>query len=315
MKYYLGIDVGGSFIKYGVIDEKGNIISKGKSSTQRMNPEAVLNDLAQIILSEKKGRTLSGVGISLPGVINKENQLLTSGAIEKLFQYDVRRILTEKTELTILLVNDAKAISFGEKWLGAGKNHLNFVCLPLGTGVGGSIVINGQVYQGRTGAAGEFGMMLMGLGNTEPVGYESASFYCGSIAALCRIYNKKIGNKSFDEWEKDVSHILFLEKNGNQEAQDSVKEFYQNVAVLLLNISVSIDPEIILVGGGISENTEIMTGINQAFVSLTQRYSEISALGSPKIKPCALGNDAGMLGAVSKLIEGEKNDEKYGKIY
>ena len=306
MRYFLGIDLGGSFMKYGVVDEEGNILSREKRPTQRMDPEAVLADLTQIILSVKKEHTLSGVGISLPGVINSKNQLLSSGAIQDLFQYDVRQIISERTALKVLLVNDAKAIGYGEKWLGAGKDCQNFVCLPLGTGVGGTIVIDGKVIQGRTGAAGEFGMMLMGLGKTEPVGYESSSVYCGAVAGLCRIYNQKIGRTSFDTWEKDIKKIVSLANDGQKEAQDSLTEFYQNVAVLLLNIRVSIDPELILVGGGISENKAIMSGIKQALTKLILRYSDMSALGAPTIQPCRLGNDAGMIGAVSQLIEGEK---------
>lgn len=307
MEKYLGIDIGGSFIKYGVIDRNGTILSKDKTPTKRTEPETVIETLVHIILTIKEQEEVVGVGISIPGVINRENRLVTSGALQGLFHYDVRQILMERTGEKICLVNDAKAIGYAEKWIGAGKNCQNFVCLPIGTGVGGSIVLDGKIIQGRIGAAGEFGMMLMGLGKTEPVGYESASFYCGAIAGLCRIYNKKIGNLAFEDWETDIRHILSLAKDGQQAAMESVDEFYENLAVLLLNISVSLDPEQILIGGGISENEEIMSGIQKALENLVKRYTEISAIGLPNIRACQLGNTAGMIGAVSKFIEGENN--------
>lgn len=305
MTQYIGIDVGGSFIKYGVIDEEGTILFHDKTPTRRTDPELVIDTLVEIIKKITQNRKIAGVGISIPGVINPNGRLMTSGALDNLYHYDVQSIVAKRADVKTLLVNDAKAIAYAEKWLGAGRNYDNFVCLPLGTGVGGSIVVNGKVLQGRVGAAGEFGMMLMGLGKTNPVGYESASFYCGAIAGLCRMYSNKIGKTAFNEWETDIKYILQLAHTGDSNAQESLKEFYQNIAVLLLNISVSLDPEQILIGGGISENEEIMEGIRLACTELIERYSDISVIGFPEIRSCQLGNTAGMIGAVSKFIEGE----------
>lgn len=305
MKKYAGIDVGGSFIKFGIFTDTGTMIFSDKCHTERKKPEVVLDCLTDIINKLKIGFEINQVGISIPGVINKNNQLVTSGAIENLFRYDVSQILRERTAVDVQLVNDANAVAYAENWLGVGQTCKNFVCLPLGTGVGGSIVIDGKVIKGRIGAAGEFGMTLMGLGKTEPVGYESASFYCGAVAGLCRIYNQKLGRKNFFEWEKDVKIILKLADSGQQEAIESLEQFYQNIAVLLLNISVSLDPEKIIIGGGISENEIIMSEINKSVKNLVKRYKDMSALGFPEITHSMLGNNAGMIGAVSKLLEGE----------
>lgn len=302
MKTFLGIDIGGSFIKFGLITAEGQILKKDSLATKRLEPDTLIADLVELILKMKAETPLSGVGISLPGVINRQNQLVTSGALVDLYKRDLHGILTEKTQLEIRLVNDAKAIGLAERWLGAGQACDNFVCLPLGTGVGGCIVLDGKVIQGRTGAAGEFGMMLMGLGKTEPVGYESSSFYCGAVAGLCRTYSWKIGQRNFSEWETDIKLILQRAQDGQKEAVESLAEFYQNVAVLLLNISVAIDPEQILIGGGISDNQEIMTGIKSALNHLLTRYTDMSAIGLPKVSPCQLGNTAGMIGAVSQFI-------------
>lgn len=305
LKKYAGIDIGGSFIKYGIVTDTGDVLFSDKCPTDRTKPKRVLDDLADIIRQLKQDYGIDKVGISIPGVINQVNQLVTSGAIQDLYKYDVSGVLSEKTQTQVQLVNDANAVAYAEKWIGAGENYDNFVCLPLGTGVGGAIFINGQLIKGRSGAAGEFGMTLMGVGKTEPVGYESASFYCGAVAGLCRIYNAKMGIKTFADWERDITVILNFAEAGQVEAQESLAEFYQNTAVLLLNISVSIDPELIIIGGGISENTTIMTGIKTAIKQLLVRYSDMSAIGFPKIKSCALGNTAGMIGAVSQVIKGD----------
>lgn len=303
---YAGIDIGGSFIKYGIVTETGDILFSDKCPTDRTKPDLVLDALSGIIDKLKSVYGIDQVGISIPGVINKDNKMLTSGALEGLHKYDVSAILAERTQTKVQLVNDANAVASAEKWVGAAENCDNFVCLPLGTGVGGSIFINGELVRGRSGAAGEFGMTLMGLGKNDPVGYESASFYCGAVAGLCRIYNMKLGKKNFADWERDIKVILDLAASGQVEAQESLTEFYQNTAVLLLNVSVSIDPELIVIGGGISENQTIMTGINEAIQDLLVRYSDMSAIGFPEIASCMLGNTAGMIGAVSQLIKGDK---------
>lgn len=315
MEEYLGIDVGGSFIKYGVINKNGSVLLQNKIPSNRKEPGKIIESLIQIILKIKNVRPLVGVALSIPGVISEKSQMLTSGALEGLYRYNLAQILGDKTKMKVCIVNDAKAVGYAEKWIGAGKNCHNFVCLPLGTGVGGTIVLNGKVIQGRTGAAGEFGLMLMGLGKSEPVGYDSASFHCGAVAGLCRIYNRKLGNRAFEDWELDIKKILLCASQGQLQAIESLEEFYNNVAVLLLNITVSLDPEKILIGGGISENETIMDGIKKALKVLVTRYPEISAIGTPAIESCQLGNAAGMIGAVARMLEGERKNEKYGEVY
>lgn len=305
MEEYLGIDIGGSFIKYGIINDNGSVLFKNKIPSNRKEPEKIIDSLIQIILETKNVRSLAGVALSIPGVICDNNKMLTSGALEGLYRYNLTQILLEKTKMKVCIVNDAKAVGYAEKWIGAGKNCRNFVCLPLGTGVGGTVVLNGKIIQGRTGAAGEFGLMLMELGKSEPVGSESASFHCGAIAGLCRIYNRKLGNHSFENWELNIKEIVIRANNGQVQAIESLEEFYKNVAVLLLNITVSLDPEKILIGGGICENETIMDGVTQALKALVTRYPEISAIGIPAIESCRLGNAAGMIGAVAKMLEGE----------
>ena len=306
MLNYIGIDVGGSFIKYGIVDDNGNVYYQGKITTFRENPKKIMEDLIKIITELKQYKSINQVGISLPGVIDRNNRLVTSGALEGLYKVDVAQILSDATNTSVTLTNDAKAIAYGEQWLGAGKNCDNFVCIPLGTGVGGSIVSDGHVLKGNNGVAGEFGMMLMEFGRSEPLIFDSASFHCGVIAGLCRLYNKKKGNKDFTTWEKDVKIILERASSGEMEARESLSEFYHNAAVLLLNIRVTLDPEKILLGGGVSESVQIMDGIKQAVKKLFARYTEISSLGFPTIEPCYLGNKAGMIGAVSVLRRGEK---------
>ncbi|EME3582202.1 ROK family protein [Enterococcus faecium] len=302
MKEYIGIDVGGTFIKFGIINAEGKLIYDSKTATQRDNPEYVLNDLVKVICKLKRKYGIYEVGISLPGIINKRNQLLTSGTIPDLYKYPIKNIIEEKTNTTIKLTNDANAIALAEKWVGAGRKCDNFVCLPLGTGVGGAIFIENKIISGSNGAAGEFGLTFMDQMDKKELITSSASFYCGTIMGLCRIYNTKLNRLAINEWETDVAKIILAAKSNQKEAIDSLNEFYQNLARLLMNVALSIDPEKILIGGGVSENTQIIEGIKNSFLHLSSSYSQTEKLELPEIIPCQLGNKAGMIGAIASFV-------------
>ncbi|MCP0885716.1 ROK family protein [Ligilactobacillus sp. WILCCON 0076] len=302
MDKHLGIDVGGTFIKYGIVDDTGKVLSSSKIKTERKNPDAVVESISNLITEQTANQKIAKIGLSIPGVVSNDGTLLTAGAIEGLSGHNIINEVYEKTGRKISVINDANSSALAEHWVGAAKHYDNFVSLPLGTGVGGAIYINGKLVTGRIGAAGEFGMMLMDRGNTEPLEYESSSFYCGAVAGLCRIYSYKIGKKKMSDWELDVRKILELASEGDKIAQESLTEFYHNVAVLLLNISVSLDPELILIGGGISENPIIMTGIKKAATKISEEYSSIKNIGFPKVEACVTRNQAGLIGAVAHAI-------------
>ncbi len=302
MKNYIGIDVGGTFIKFGIINAEGKVIYDSKIVTQRDNPEGVLNDLIKIIGELKRKYGIYEVGISLPGIINRKNQLLTSGTIQDLYKYPIKNEIEGKTDMNVSLVNDANAMAIAEKWIGSGRNCDNFVCLPLGTGVGGAIVINNQIISGKNGAAGEFGLTFMDQVDQKMLVNSSASFYCGTIMGLCRIYNRELNRTSINEWETDVAKIILASKKKQKEAIESLNEFYKNVARLLMNVTLSLDPEKILIGGGISENSQILRGIQKAFLQLGRSYSQTEKLELPEIIPCQLGNKAGMIGSIASFV-------------
>lgn len=310
MQKYVGIDIGGSFIKFGLVDADGNILEQESMPTKREDPEGLLAKLTAIIAGyQRKG--IDKVAISLPGVISQDGTMITAGAIPGFKSRNIQAELTKMTGASVQVINDANAAALSEKWLGHGKNIKNYFCLTLGTGVGGAVVLNDQLLTGRTGAAGEVGISLLGRGNTRPVGYESVSFFAGAVAGLCRIYNFKKGVFNLADWQTDIPTILKEAKSGGGIAQESFNEFYQNVAVTILNITVMYDPERILIGGGVSANEEIMANVKQAVNYLFTRYTDVSAVGAPEILPCKFRNSAGILGAVYHYIQENKEEWKW----
>ena len=164
MKTYIGIDLGGTFIKYGLVDEEGNILEKGKVPTPAgCGYEETVRAIADAAakLADKKP---CGVGIGSPGVIDGERGIaVTSGNLgwEKVpLEKDVAALC----KLPVVLTNDANAAAFGECYGGAGKSYRSLVFLTLGTGVGSGIVIDGKLFEGNGGAGAELGHMVIRTG-------------------------------------------------------------------------------------------------------------------------------------------------------
>lgn len=136
MKHFLGIDVGGSYIKSGIVSESGEVSEVGKTKTYRKEPETVLAAIRQIISQKSQSTDLDGIGVSIPGVIDKNFNMVTSGAIEGLAGRNILNELQEGISIPLTVVNDANAIALAERWGGAAQGCHDFVCLPLGTDVG-----------------------------------------------------------------------------------------------------------------------------------------------------------------------------------
>lgn len=300
--YYLGVDIGGTFIKLGIVDGDGRILKKDKiTSTNDLTQ--ILSDLKAYLNEHQQYLDISGVGISLPGVINHDGTMQTAGSLKKLIGLNVREIAQDHLQLPVEIITDSKAVALAEGWLGNGKNFANYVCVTLGSAVGGAIVIDRKLYWGQGGLAGEFGVSLMGRDHKE-YKLDSTSLHAGVVGGLCRKYSLAIGKEV-----KDAELIFDLAEQNDPLAEKYVDEFLDDVARMLANISVYIAPEAILVGGGISENLQIMTEIQAAYQRIIQEYHVLSSVQMPQVIPCKLTNCAGVIGSVKQTIDREKSKE------
>ena len=137
---FLGIDIGGTFIKYGLVDEEGNITQKDKVPTP-LEKDPFIETLVKII-SQFSNESVEGIGISMPGVIREDGFLITAGAIRSIYQINLIDILHQYTDLPITVDNDGNSVAIAEKWLGNAQDLSNYICMVLGTGIGGGFVIN-----------------------------------------------------------------------------------------------------------------------------------------------------------------------------
>ncbi|MFT3875385.1 MAG: ROK family protein [Propioniciclava sp.] len=295
MHTIVGIDVGGSFIKWGRADASGAISTFERIPTERENPDGVIEKIATIIRTEPDA---TRVGISIPGIVSPAGQLVTPGAITGLAGRNVKDEVEALTGLPVAVVNDAHAAGLAERWVGEGADSDHFVCVTLGTGVGGAIFADGKLYRGFRGAAGELSMAPMGPtlpGDAVPQG---TAYWCGAVFGLSRIYSQAQGLREPSQWFTDTWEILRRAEAGDAVASASVEEFLDHLSTLFVSLLAVLDPERILIGGGLSEYEGFVARVRTRLQDKIADYPFLVQGYAPDVRACRNGNQAGTLGAI-----------------
>lgn len=302
MKKYLSLDVGGTNVKYGILTEKGDILFKDKFPTEK-NKTAFLKSLENLINRYKTEENIEGVALSMPGVIDtKRGHLVTAGALFELYDFPLKTELEKLTGLPVFIENDVNCVALAEKWLGNGKDSENFICLAIGTGIGGAIIINNKLYSGHRFGAGEFGFMLTnGISETDTrlsTLSLTSSVGAGIIDAYKREANVEdaTGEEVFEKYE-----------SGEEIAVKVFKNFYKNLSVGIFNLIYSLDPEKVLIGGAISENKKVIKELNEYVLNIKNAHRDMKNLELAKIEPCKFNNDSGIIGALYNYLSSKKN--------
>ncbi|WP_368251136.1 ROK family protein [Enterococcus sp. 2201sp1_2201st1_B8_2201SCRN_220225] len=305
---FVGFDIGGTTIKYGLLDEKGQILAKSSIETS-YDVEQLITEMAEIVANYQIDYPeIKGIGISAPGIIQKDGFMLTAGAIKPLYGKNLKQSLEERCHLPVAIENDANAAAIAEKWLGNARGIDNYLCLVLGTGIGGGIVMNGEVFRGAHGMAGEFGwMMIDQLPDTGDIEEVSSNKKAAVVGGLC--YQYDLARKAQEGSElpiTDARELFAREAAGEQLAHEIIERFFVDLSVTLLNLISCFDPEVILVGGGISANPAFNQRLQGTLANVKARHSSIHYLDGQTIAPirtAKLQNDAGMIGAVYEIYQ------------
>lgn len=295
MSHYAGIDIGGTKIKLGIVNDQGEILFQDMKDTPK-DYEAFITLIKEYVKEHEKDQ-LCGVGISTPGIIQEDGYLQTSGAVKCFLHRNLQQELQACLHMPVSVENDSKCAAAGEQWLGYAKDHANFVCLTLGTAVGGAVYIDHKLYRGIGGLAGEFGIALTGL-QEHQYDEQSFSYHAATIAGLCRNYSYAVKQRVLDAKE-----IYRRKEAGDMIAKQCIQDFYHACATLYINIAVFLAPEIILIGGGISNSKEAMQGMIQEYEKMCEEYHVLSMVHMPKLMACKCKNNAGLLGAVYRLFQ------------
>lgn len=309
--YVFGVDVGGTTVKLGLFDINGNVMDKWEIPTRtENNGKNILPDIAASVQSKMSEKSIvkedvAGVGIGAPGPVDGK------GVIHKAVNLGWAEMNLKK-ELTELLDgmyveggNDANVAALGEMWKGGGQGHQDLVAVTLGTGVGGGIIINGKIVNGANGSGGEIGHIHVEDNETEPCG--CGNFGCleeyASATGITRLANRKLKASDKDsvlrQGEVSAKSVFDAVKAGDELAIEVAEQFGEYLGKGLAVIAGVVNPEVFVIGGGVSKAGEVL------FEYIRPAFDRTVFHGcrDTKFVLATLGNDAGIYGA-AKLVLG-----------
>jgi Transcriptional regulator/sugar kinase len=300
MRKFMVFDIGGSAVKWSVISEDGSFVESGKFSVSS-NREDFFSGLAKITNEMKDKYDVKGIAISAPGAVDSETGVIGGiSAIPYIHGPNFKEILKEATGLDTELENDANCAALGECWLGAGKDNKDLAFVVCGSGIGGAIVKDKKIHGGIHKHGGEFGYCSITCELDGEPKFTSWS-QAGSTTALAR----KVANlKGLEEGSLDGVQVFDLCNKGDEIAINEVNKYYFIMAVGIYNIQYTYDPEVIILGGAISERPEYVDEINKRLDALMN--SDLEGTIKPVLKTCVFGNDANKLGALCNYLQREK---------
>ncbi|MCD8090240.1 MAG: ROK family glucokinase [Clostridiales bacterium] len=309
--YVIGVDLGGTAVKMGLFNDSGELIEKWSIPTDRSNNGAnILSDIAKNIKTKTREHSLDkemikGIGIGVPGPVLDNGKVL--GCVN--LGWGILNIEKELSALTGYKVkagNDANVAALGELWHGGGIGYKNLVMVTLGTGVGGGIVLNRKIVYGSNGAGGEIGHAVININETESCSCGNKGCleqYC-SATGIVRRANRLLAESDKDSVLRNVEvnakSVMDAAREGDEIAVETLHFVAARLGRFMANIAAVIDPQIFLIGGGVSKAGDIL--IN----TVKDYYREFAFKASKDtvFKQAKLGNDAGIHGCAMLIIKG-----------
>lgn len=312
----LVFDVGGSSVKYACMTTDGLIHYKGKVKTP-IEMEDTLDDFIGLLFDTynhcQEKFPIEGIAFSLPGQIDDENGIVYGGgALRYMHKAHLIEALSKKINLPIAMENDGKCAALAEVWQGNAKGCKDACVLLFGTGIGGGIIIDGKVHRGTNFLAGEVSFCFDNLSfddldkvddidaNHIDVSLLKYPHHWTCITSTRALVLKAAAIKNMNPNDVSGEKIFKWVEEGDAEIKRLVEELYFNIAKYCCNMYLIINPEIILIGGGISEQPDFVDGIRR-YVTRLSKASKI--YDNIKIDVCKYKNDSNLLGALYNYMQ------------
>lgn len=311
--YKLGIDLGGTNIVAGVVDKKYKIVAKASCKTAVPRPESEICDsMAEVAKKavEKAKLTMDdieSVGIGVPGAVNPKTGVIEYSANLFFHNWEVVEMMEERLGKKVHIENDANAAALGEYLAGSAKGAKNAVAITLGTGVGGGIIIDGKIYSGSNFAGAELGhMVIVKDGKECACGRRGCWETYASATGLINLTKQKILSEKLEFsymlklCDGDINKVngrtaFDAMRDGDPTATSVVEEYISYLSCGLVNIINIFQPDVLCIGGGISNEGENLLAPVRSYVE-RERYTKHNDKQTVICK-CTLGNDAGIIGA------------------
>lgn len=305
-----GVDIGGTAVKVGLFNEEGKLLNKWDFPTKRTEDgKDVLREVAKFVTDkmEENGISLEeviGVGVGIPGPVKADGEVLELPNLG-LGNFNIEEELGALIGVKVKAGNDANVAALGEQWQGSGKGYKDLVMVTLGTGVGGGIILNGTMLAGSNGAAGEIGHIKIQVG-------EEATCGCGkkgcleqyaSATGIVRMTLKKLAESKAPSSLRTIVNmnaklVFDHAKAGDQMAMEIVNQACEYLGVALSSIAQVIDPQVFVIGGGVSKAGNILTE------KVKEYYNQnvMNSLKNKEFRLAELGNDAGIYGSARLVL-------------
>lgn len=313
MNYNIGVDLGGTNIAVAIVDENYNIIEKHSVPTNcPRKAELIVEDIINTIkfVLSKQNISLSqvnSIGIGTPGSVNSQ-----SGIIERAYNLGfvntpLREMIFNKLNIPCYIENDANAAAYGEFVAGNAKNSDNAVCITIGTGIGGGIIINKKIYNGSNFYGAELGHVVIEYNGKEcNCGRKGCmEVYCSATALIEQTKQAMQDNKDTLLWElcdNNISNVngktaFDAMKKGDITAEKVIRQYIDYLACGCTNFINIFQPDVLLIGGGISKEGDNL--LNPLRKIITKESFDVNSYKPTKVLAASLGNDAGIIGAAS----------------
>lgn len=300
--YYIGIDVGGTTVKAGVVSETGHIIYKAANPTVIGDEVSFINGIADLIEVILKGANLQisdiqRIGVGCPGGVDAEEGVVVCAGNLGLKNFPLRTKLEKAISAPILVNNDANCAALGEYHALRDRDISSFVMVTLGTGVGGGIIINKKLYTGYAGLAGEFGGMIISQeekGNWEHFASASALVRAAEKAAY-ENHKSVLFSLIQQNGGKANGEIIFQALRCNDKVTETVfRDYIRYLGDGIISILYSLRPQVIAIGGGLSQAEELLEPLKK---HVAENSNWLKRKKHTQICKAVLGNDAGIVGA------------------
>lgn len=296
MANYMVYDIGGSAVKWSIITDKGSILKSNKIEIAATVEEffCELTDLFNIYKDEF---LLQGIAISAPGAVDSQSgEIKSKSAIPYIYGVNLKEILSENIGLPVEIENDANCAALGECWLGATRDNEDSAFIVCGTGIGGAIVKDKKIHTGANMHGGEFGFCIVDcdIKNNKLLNWSEVGSTFALVKAIANRKNIDINNfngkKAFELYD-----------NGDEIAIEEVNKFFTYMAIGIISIQYTYDPEAIVIGGAISEREGIIEDIKKRVIEILSENEYAKVI--PQIRKCVYGNDANKLGALYNFLQ------------
>lgn len=304
---YLGIDIGGTSVKLGLVTDKGKILASDNYEVAFDNYktpifETVKKSIERFLKDNSINKNeLMGIGVSATGQVNSNTGVIVGvgGNIKNWCNTEIKKELEEIYNLKTTVINDANSMVIGEQWIGKAKNYKNIIGITIGTGVGGGIIVNSNVLLGNIGIAGELGhFSINSNGKVCTCGNIGCYEQYASMTALIKNVKEKysdIGNLSISKDEINGKYIFDELEKGNKELEYVVINWIEDIGKGLVSLTHIFNPEIIIIGGAVSKQEKLFIKPVRNYVlsHVMQKFGE-----NLKVEAAELENSAGLVGAV-----------------